>query len=116
MILNTAIAESPGRCALCGFSDEPVLHFQPVIQKFLIVVYGSKLIVETIVLVVAYAEDGILYPKGISEVFSNRKTCYLDFPVIEVFAIEQADPFPLGLVTSVVSNFIGDQNNQQRAK
>ena len=93
MILNATVAKAPGRRAFCSFSDKSILYLQSVILEFLIIIDRTKLVAETIILIVPYAEDSILDTKCISEIFTERITCYFNFPVIEVFTVEQADPF-----------------------
>src|SRR6478672_7956986 len=92
MILNAAIMKTPRRRAFHGIAYKTILHFQPVIREFFIVVQSPKAIFKTIILIVAHTQNAVSYLKGVAEVFTQFVTGNFWNPVVEVFTVKQRHP------------------------
>src|SRR5688572_21717122 len=92
MVLNTTIAVTPGRSAWCCFANKTILYFQAIVLEFFVVVQSAKCIIKTFVLIITNAEYSILYPKGVTKVFTKWIACYFHRPSIEILTIEKLDP------------------------
>src|SRR3954464_85304 len=74
-------------------TDEAILGREQVVRKRLLVEDVAELAIEGGPLVVAYLEQSVLDPERVVEVFAEVMARELDYPVVQIAAVEQLQPF-----------------------
>ena len=64
-------------------------------RELILIKQTAKLVVELVVLVVAYFQDAVFHAISVAKIFAQLMLGNFDYPAIQVFAIEQADPLTL---------------------
>jgi len=95
MIHDAAVEDGVGRSIVPPFINETILEFEMIPGERFFIVEMAELFIEMIILVVPHFYDTFFSTECITEVLANF--VMLDFykPVVEIFAIEKADPTPV---------------------
>lgn len=114
MVHDATVAQCiVGRTAL-QLTHETVLQLQVIIREGGFIIQVAKLVIEIAILVVVYPDHTILDAKGVPEVDAHFVVLDLYKPIVEVFTVEEGNPFTVSGSSCFRRSATGERNRYNK--